>query len=61
MTKSERRTKNFSSGIKKLGKENQNYIHKLTHELFRVEKFSNSAVLAKKSPESGMNEEVSGN
>jgi len=48
MTKSEQRIKNFSSGLKKLGKNYQNYIHKLTGDLFLIEKFPACPALAKK-------------
>jgi hypothetical protein len=37
MTKTERRIKTFSSGIKKLGNHSLDYIHKLTQVLFLVE------------------------
>jgi len=48
MTKSERRIKDFSSGLKKLGNDNQDYIHKLTGDLFLIEKFPACPALAKK-------------
>jgi len=51
MTKVERRIKNFSSGLKKLGNDNQNYIHKITHDLFLIEKFTACSVLVKESTE----------
>ena len=37
MTKAEKRVRDFSSGMKKLGNDSRNYIHKLTHVLFLVE------------------------
>jgi len=38
MTKTERRTKDFSSGLKKLSDENRNHICNLTHILFLIER-----------------------
>jgi cob(I)alamin adenosyltransferase len=38
MTKTERRIKTFSSGIKKLENHGLNYIHRLTQVLFLVER-----------------------
>jgi len=55
MTKTERRIKNFSSGLKKLGNDNQNYIHKITHDLFLIEKFTTCSVLVKENTELGIN------
>lgn len=55
MTKTERRIKNFSSGLKKLGNDNQNYIRKITHALFLIEKFTACSVLVKESTELGIN------
>jgi hypothetical protein len=55
MTKVERRLRNFASGIEKLGNSSRNYIHKLTHVLFLVEKISGRSVLMKKSTELEMN------
>ena len=37
MTDAEQRLVDFSSGMKKLGNDSRNYIHKLTHVLFLVE------------------------
>jgi hypothetical protein len=37
MTKTERRIRDFSSGIRKLGNHSRNYIHQITHVLFLVE------------------------
>jgi len=55
MTKAERRIKNFSSGLKKLGNDNQNYIQKITHDLFLIEKSTACSVLVKKNTELGIN------
>jgi len=52
MTKSEQRIKNFSSGLKKLGNDNQDYIRMLIGDLFLIEKFPACQALAKKSWES---------
>ena len=38
MTKPERRIRDFSLGMKKLGKDSRGYIHKLAHVLLLVEK-----------------------
>ena len=38
MTKAEQRLRDFSSGMKKLGNDSRDYIHKLTRVLFFVEK-----------------------
>jgi hypothetical protein len=37
MTKTERRSKDFSSGMRKLGNQSLNYIHKLAQVLLMVE------------------------
>jgi len=37
MTKEQRRIRDFSSGIKKLGDESRNYIGKLTQVMFLIE------------------------
>ena len=37
MTKAERRIRAFSSGMKKLGDDSRNYIHRLTRALFLAE------------------------
>jgi len=55
MTKSEQRIKNFSYGLNKLGNDNQNYIHKITHALFLIEKFTACSVLVKERTELGLN------
>ena len=55
MNKSERRIRNFSCGLKKLGNDNQNYIQKLTYDLFVIEKLSADSVFVKKNTEFGMN------
>ena len=49
MTKMERRIKNFSSGIKQLSNDKQEFIHKLTHYLFIIEKLSACSIHDKKS------------
>ena len=57
MTIAERRIKSFSSGLKKLGNDNQNYVHKITHDLFLIEKFTACSVLVKESTELRINNE----
>jgi hypothetical protein len=37
MSKEERRIRDFSSGIRKLGEDSRNYLHRLTQALFLVE------------------------
>jgi len=51
MTKTERRFRDFSSGMKKLSNGSQNYIHKLAHILFLVEQPPVCPILEKKFPE----------
>jgi hypothetical protein len=46
--KTEQRIRDFSSGIKKLGDDNREYILKLTHDLFLIEKLTACSVLVKK-------------
>ena len=48
MTDSEQRLVDFSSGMKKLGNDSRDYIHKLTQVLFLVEKPPVYPVLEKK-------------
>jgi len=55
MTKAERRIGDFSLGMKSLSENSRNYIHKLVHELFRIEKLSACSLLAKKKTGSGRN------
>ena len=53
MTNAEQRLVDFSSGMKKLGDDSRNYIHKLTQVLFLVERPPIYPALKKKFPELG--------
>ena len=53
MTRSEKRLRDFSSGMKKLGGDSRNYIHKLTRFLFLAEQPPVNSVNEKESPEQG--------
>ena len=51
MTEAEHRIRAFSLGMKKLGNDSRNYLHKLAHVLFLVEQPPVYPVLEKKTPD----------
>lgn len=47
MVKTDRRIRDFSSGIKNLSNDSQNYIHKLSHILLLIEKLPVHPIMEK--------------
>ena len=48
MTKTDRRIKDFTSGINKLSNGSKSYIHKLSHILLLIEKIPVNPIIEKK-------------